>query len=93
MTAQDELLKAKDDSIKKLKRMAAGNETSEDMIATLQRAVQEKDNRLSQMAQLVDKLEVEKKLLDAKIDNRDGLETSKDQVCFLKAISSFLNIS
>ena len=86
MAAQDELLKAKDDSIKKLKRMAAGNETSEDMIATLQKAVQEKDNRLSQMAQLVDKLEVEKKVLDAKINNRDGLETSKDQVWLIGII-------
>lgn len=80
MAAQDKLLKAREDSIKKLKRMAAGNETSEDMIVTLQKAVQEKDNRLNQMAQLIDKLEVEKKLLDAKINNRDGLETSKDQV-------------
>ena len=80
MAAQDELLKAKEDSIKKLKRMAAGNEASEDMIVTLQKAVQEKDNRLSQLAELVDKLEVEKKLLDAKLHNRDGLETSKDQV-------------
>ena len=81
MAAQDELLRAKEDSIKKLKRMATGGEASEEMIVTLQKAVQEKDNRLSQMAQLIDKLEVEKKLLDAKIDNRDGLETSKDQVC------------
>lgn len=81
MGAQDELLRAKEDSIKKLKRMATGGEASEEMIVTLQKAVQEKDNRLSQMAQLIDKLEVEKKLLDAKIDNRDGLETSKDQVC------------
>lgn len=82
MAAQDELLKAKEDSIKKLKRMAAGSETSEDLIVTLQKAIQEKDSRLSQMAQLIDKLEIEKKLLDAKIDNRDGLETSKDQVYF-----------
>ena len=81
MAAQDELLRAKEDSIKKLKRMATGGEASEEMIVTLQKAVQEKDSRLSQMAQLIDKLEVEKKLLDSKIDNRDGLETSKDQVC------------
>ena len=84
MAAQDELLKAKEESVKKLKRMAAGNEASEDMIVTLQKAVQEKDNRLSQLAELVDKLEVEKKLLDAKLHNRDGLETSKDQVCLSK---------
>ena len=60
--------------------MAAGGQATEEMITTLQKSIHEKDEKLSQMAQLVDKLEVEKKLLDSKIGNRDGLETSKDQV-------------
>ena len=60
--------------------MAAGGQATEEMITALQKSIHEKDEKLSQMAQLVDKLEVEKKLLDSKIGNRDGLETSKDQV-------------
>ena len=80
MAAQDDLLRAREESIKKLKRMTAGGEASEEMIATLQKAVQSKDNKINQMSQVIDKLEVERELLDAKIDNRDGLGSSKDQV-------------
>eukprot|EP00794_Sanderia_malayensis_P012652 gene12652-13951_t len=79
MAAQDELLKAKEEVIKKLKRMAAGSQATEEMISTLQKAIQSKDSKINEMAQSIDKLEIDNKLLDAKIDNRDGLESSKDQ--------------
>ena len=72
--------------------MAAGSEATEEMITSLQQAIQGKDKKITSMAEQIDNLETEKKLLENQVSNRSELGTSKDQVCqlFITMESDFL---
>ena len=82
MAAQDDLRKAKEEATQKLKRMAREGEASKEKIVTLQKSVQGKEEEKFEIAQIIDKSKSVKKLLGAKINNRDE-----------KIVSSLSNVS
>ena len=73
-------MKAKDEAVKRLKRMTQGTAATEDMVESLEASSQVKEKEIIKLKAAVDKLEMEKKALEGNVASRDDLGSSKDRV-------------